>query len=542
VRQDGPVLVEHRCADGSPFPVTFAAPEDADETWRIDLEHAPDAQSVLARAVGPAGKAGEAMAYERCGLTMPASLRRVRPVANGFAYHLDVGPTAEDRQRLADEVGALRRRHGGALGFWTTTALPHIEATCAWIRTAPPTTPFAQVAGARELACGLTQVAGIVGRADEMALAALLGEEDDPGASAVALDGDGHLASSRGSGVPALLVYDLAIGADHETGAAERSVAAIAACAPGSPEADAARARHLDRYGERTVSWTIDHPTVAEDLEGLDAQVRALRRRRPGVAPDAGTSAAERRDRLAASVRAGLADDDARATFDRRLDRLRDFVPIREGRAHWQLVATGALRTWVRRRGAELAAAGVLDDAADVFHLTPDELDAAVLAAANGRGADLDTGVLAADVAARRADLEHWRSITPPATIGAPPSAASTGAPGPGGRTITGIAGSGGVARGRARIVRDLVDADRLEAGDVLVTTMTSPPWTPLFAIVAAVVTDGGSDGLSHAAIAAREHGIPCVLGTHDGTTAIPGGSTVEVDGDHATVRIVAPS
>ena len=103
---------------------------------------------------------------------------------------------------------------------------------------------------------------------------------------------------------------------------------------------------------------------------------------------------------------------------------------------------------------------------------------------------------------------------------------------------ITGVAASRGTATGPARIVTDLADADRVEPGDVLVCVMTSPPWTPLFGIVSAVVVDSG-DVASHPGIAAREYGIPCVLATNVATATIPDGATVEVDGDAGTVRLL---
>jgi pyruvate,water dikinase len=66
---------------------------------------------------------------------------------------------------------------------------------------------------------------------------------------------------------------------------------------------------------------------------------------------------------------------------------------------------------------------------------------------------------------------------------------------------------------------------------------MSSPPWTPLFAIASGVVTDSGGI-LSHPAIVAREYGIPCVVGTRVGTEAIPDGAMITVDGDNGTVRV----
>jgi pyruvate,water dikinase len=89
-----------------------------------------------------------------------------------------------------------------------------------------------------------------------------------------------------------------------------------------------------------------------------------------------------------------------------------------------------------------------------------------------------------------------------------------------------------------ARIVRSLDEADRLAPGDVLVAETTTPPWTPLFATLAAVVTDTGGV-LSHCAVVAREYGMPAVVGTGDGTDRIPDGAAVEVDGDAGVVRII---
>ncbi|MGH6693561.1 MAG: PEP-utilizing enzyme, partial [Gammaproteobacteria bacterium] len=71
--------------------------------------------------------------------------------------------------------------------------------------------------------------------------------------------------------------------------------------------------------------------------------------------------------------------------------------------------------------------------------------------------------------------------------------------------------------------------------GEVLVCAMTSPPWTPLFAIAAAVVTDSGAP-LSHPAIAAREYGIPCVVGAKDASRKLTTGEMVTVDGAAGTV------
>jgi rifampicin phosphotransferase len=106
---------------------------------------------------------------------------------------------------------------------------------------------------------------------------------------------------------------------------------------------------------------------------------------------------------------------------------------------------------------------------------------------------------------------------------------------------VTGYAGSPGIARGPARVIRSLVDAARLQPGEILVTETTAPPWTPMFATAAAVVTDTGGV-LSHCAVVAREYRIPAVVGTGVATSKIADGQIVEVDGDAGIVRLVSPA
>jgi pyruvate,water dikinase len=101
---------------------------------------------------------------------------------------------------------------------------------------------------------------------------------------------------------------------------------------------------------------------------------------------------------------------------------------------------------------------------------------------------------------------------------------------------LKGVAASPGTATGTARVVRSLAEASKLSPGDVMVCEMTLPPWVPLFSLLAGVVADTGGI-LSHCAIVAREYGVPAVVGTGSGTTAIPDGATVTVDGDHGVVR-----
>lgn len=156
-------------------------------------------------------------------------------------------------------------------------------------------------------------------------------------------------------------------------------------------------------------------------------------------------------------------------------------------------------------------------------------------------------------VAQRRSELELAWTLTPPPFIGSPPAG-----PAPAGNPLErgmlrffggppqeadipgqlkGSPGSRGVASGVARVARTLQEARSLLPGEILVAVTTMPPWTPLFAVAAAVVTESGGP-LSHCAIVAREYGIPAVVGAHGATRAISSGQRITVDGGRGIVTL----
>ena len=91
---------------------------------------------------------------------------------------------------------------------------------------------------------------------------------------------------------------------------------------------------------------------------------------------------------------------------------------------------------------------------------------------------------------------------------------------------------------GTARVIHSPAEFSRLEKGDILVCPFTDPTWTPLFAVAAGVVADVGGP-LSHAAIVAREYGIPAVLGAGNATSQIKDGARILVDGTQGLVNPV---
>jgi phosphohistidine swiveling domain-containing protein len=103
---------------------------------------------------------------------------------------------------------------------------------------------------------------------------------------------------------------------------------------------------------------------------------------------------------------------------------------------------------------------------------------------------------------------------------------------------ITGFAGAAGRVEGLVRRLHSAEEGDQLQPGEILVTTTTNVGWTPLFPRAAAIVTDVGAP-LSHAAIVARELGIPAVVGCGNATMLLRSGDRVRVDGGQGIVEIL---
>lgn len=132
------------------------------------------------------------------------------------------------------------------------------------------------------------------------------------------------------------------------------------------------------------------------------------------------------------------------------------------------------------------------------------------------------------------ADGKIWLLQARPITVAPPPRRPAI-TPRTGSVSLTGIPGSTGSVTGTARIVHGPDDFARVRAGDILVCPFTDPAWTPLLRLAGGVVTETGG-ALSHAAIVAREHGIPAVLGLTGALRRIPDGATVTIDGTTGAV------
>ncbi|MEX1133681.1 MAG: PEP-utilizing enzyme [Acidimicrobiia bacterium] len=193
--------------------------------------------------------------------------------------------------------------------------------------------------------------------------------------------------------------------------------------------------------------------------------------------------------------------------------------------------------------GKKLVEAGALDDAEDVVFLRYNELRYLI--------GDLENYEVKSTIEQRKAERAEAEKVKPKDWIGTAtesqlqfPYLSLWGFPerldieqGEG-QTITGIAASPGVVEGTAKVVNSIDEFDEVKHGDILVCQMTNPAWTPLFAMISAIVTDAGGT-VSHPAVMAREFGIPAVIGCSVGTTKIKSGDRLRVDGSSGVVEVL---
>jgi rifampicin phosphotransferase len=206
----------------------------------------------------------------------------------------------------------------------------------------------------------------------------------------------------------------------------------------------------------------------------------------------------------------------------------------------WPLV-----RRMFREIGRRLVVAGAIAEPDDVFWLKRDEVQAVAHALdANRAVSDYRPVVLE-----RRATWERQRTVTPPVVLPIKGGARFFGidftewmparTDQAAGDTIKGIGASPGRVTALARVIHGPGEFNLMHQGDILVAKITTPAWTPLFALAAGIVTDVGGP-LSHSSIVAREYQIPAVLGTGVATERIRSGQYITVDGDGGVVTMSA--
>ncbi|MGZ5984340.1 MAG: PEP-utilizing enzyme [Caulobacteraceae bacterium] len=255
-----------------------------------------------------------------------------------------------------------------------------------------------------------------------------------------------------------------------------------------------------------------------------------------------------------------LGSDDERAAYDQMITLACRVFPYVEGHKfyceHWY---TNLFFNKVREFGGLLAQHGFFDDAEDVFHLSRYEVEQAIVDLMTSWGNGSPPRGLhrwRPLIAERKAAIAIWAKMDSSPALGEVPDIIDDPAivmlwgitrdmldnwlhQGEGDpNVLKGFAASSGVVEGTARVVRSVQEISKLNQGDILVCQVTNPTWAPVFQKIAAAVSDiGGS--MSHAAIVAREYGLPAVVGTGRATERIPDGARIRVDGGRGVVTIL---
>ncbi|MBC3194130.1 phosphoenolpyruvate synthase [Pseudonocardia sp. C8] len=306
---------------------------------------------------------------------------------------------------------------------------------------------------------------------------------------------------------------------------AARTPGELAAALDEHPGFAAAFRGFLTEYGHRETlsALYVSAPTWRDSPETVLSLVQLLASDPPAARPD---RAGKALDRLLGHPL--LRSERARRRVRRLVGRVREGMKLREDTHFHFTRLLPPLRDALLEIGHRLAGDGVLDVPDDVFHLRLDELE----------GIERLPGLtperrarLRATVTRRAAAREELAGV-PMLNLHALGATRTV----PGDALVAGTPACGGRAEGPVRVIRSADEFDRMRSGDVLVCPYTNPSWTPLFQRAAAVVADAGGVG-SHAAIVAREYGIPAIMGTGRGTAVLADGLRVRVDGDTGTVR-----
>ena len=295
----------------------------------------------------------------------------------------------------------------------------------------------------------------------------------------------------------------------------------------------------LAEYGHRVAhSHEFVEPTWIEDPTQPLALIRTYLRQPFAFDAHMARLVAERQAALT-TLMDSMPDTPERAAFARLYHQVLPFWGVDEDHHFFiDAMLPAKSRPLVLKVGAALAAADVLDYPDDICFLYRDEAATLLRTPADRRTL----------VAARRADWRRQQQTVPTPYFGVRPAEdnplqvlvfgepdrplASAAI-----HSLKGQPASAGVYRGRVRVLRDPAEFGTLQPGEVLVCRTTTPPWTPLFSIASAIVTDAGGV-LSHAATVAREYRLPAVVGARIATQVLTDGQVVTVNGRTGTVTL----
>jgi len=529
------------------FPFAWRVPGDASLSWEWDDMHTPFALSPLAGDYFELLSEGFSYRYQK--LEIPA--RVIGRVWNGYAYFaFDLGVSKGEKEATEARGTAARRAAVPLAGaYWRDRAMPELRAIYEHV----DGVPVADLEAA-DLADAWEDAWRRCGRAWKIHFYAITGPYQ-------ALDDLADVYESIVSDAPPGEALRLVHGRMDELQAVEAGVSELAVLAASEPDL----AAHLRGSSAHTVESLASLPAAAAFVRALEAFLAqhghmgqgfddlaqaswseepdrllaevAKRIDRPGAGTDARRArVATDAEALVASVRerlAGKPDDLER--FERALGFAREIGPLTEGHNYWidrRVQAT--LRRFCVSVARRLVDMGVMVDAADIFFLHRSEVPELLRQSVGRHGL----------IVARRAELDRQLALTPPRVFGQPleeePSDRFDGVriESTDRDRLKGTGASAGRARGPARVTLSPDDFARVQPGDIIVCPSSNPSWVPLFTIAAGLVTDTGGV-LSHAAVVAREFGLPAVVGTGDATSRIADGRTVELDGTTGDVRLL---
>jgi rifampicin phosphotransferase len=281
----------------------------------------------------------------------------------------------------------------------------------------------------------------------------------------------------------------------------------------------------LDQYGHRETALTISQPAWKDEPKVVLGILKVLASSELQETDRYQEWTRTRDELLAGSI---LGWRPLRNVFLKSLMDARSFFQIREDTHFYATLAQPLVRRVVLELGNRLERAGAIKSSMDIFHLKLDELEE--LGEPWTPSGETITQVK--DLVTRRNEKRESLASTPmvdPRLLAVQPQDLMEDV------ILSGSPGSPGIANGSVRIVHDVSEFGNLLPGEVLVAPATNPAWTPLFQRAVAVVVDMGGPA-SHAAIVAREYGVPAVMGTFDGTQKLTNGQMIEVDGSRGLV------
>jgi pyruvate,water dikinase len=305
--------------------------------------------------------------------------------------------------------------------------------------------------------------------------------------------------------------------------------------------------------------WRVDRPAEINVPTWIEDPTPAIQGVKGFLAKGGGFDLDETRERLANEREEAVAalvqrmPEDQRGWFEALIRLAQKTSFWAEEHDHYlDLYCHALIRFCCLGIGRRLTQAGTVDQPEDVFYLNPDEVERVMLAP--------DCHKLHYIVNRRRKEWEGWISEDPPPVITTRASIQEAvgediipSADGVALKVVVGempeikpelkadlygLCGAPGIAEGPARVVLTYEQMGQVKPGEILVAPTTGPSWTPVFGIIKGAVVDRGGT-LSHASIVGREHGIPAVINTFEGTKKIKTGQRIRVDGYQGTVHIL---